>query len=134
MANMVDALENLHLDGIVGVTSLYSSGIAMAVFTADPGDAGSVVNEMTGNGYERKLLAGLFSAATGTDGTTSNTSIIDFVTATGDWPEATHIGFMKSDVEGTDDMIVRLPLVSPITILNTQVFSYAVGKCTVIAK
>ena len=131
MANMVDSFENDVLDGITGVTTLFSSGMALAVFTSDPTDTGSVANELSGGGYERKLLSGLFSAATGTDGSVSNTSIINFVTATGDWPEATHVGFMKSDVETTDDMIVWVALDAPITILDTKVFSFDVGDLTV---
>lgn len=133
MANMTDASEREVLDGYVGVTNLFSTGVALAIFSADPTDTGSVANELSGNGYERKLLTGLFSAATGTDGTTSNTLVIDFATATADWPTATHVGFMKSDVEGTDDMMVHLPLVSDITISGTQVFSFGVGKLTLTA-
>ena len=131
MSNMVDSFENDVLDGITGVTTLFSSGMALAAFTADPTDTGSVVNELSGNGYARKLLSTLFSSATGTAGSVSNTSIINFATATADWPQATHIGFMKSDVETTDDMIVVVALDAPITILNGQVFSFAVGDLTV---
>ena len=128
---MVDGFENDVLDGISGVTSLFSATMAVALFTADPTDTGSVTNEMSGNGYARKLLAGLFSTATGTAGSVSNTSQIDFATATGDWAEVTHVGFMKTATATTDDMIVVVPLDSAITILDTQVFSFAVGNLTV---
>jgi len=133
MSNMTNAMENQVLDGVTGVTSLFSSTMSMAAFTADPTDTGSVVNELSGNGYGRKLLSGLFSAATGTEGSVSNTSQIDFATATGNWVEITHVGYMESDVEGTDDMKVVVALDTPITILDTTVFSFEVGKATVIA-
>lgn len=133
MSNMVDGFENDVLDGISGVTALFSAGMALALFTADPTDVGLVTNELSGNGYERKLLSGLFSSATGTDGSVSNTSQIDFATATANWTEVTHVGFMKSDVETADDMIVWLPLASAITILDTQVFSFSIGNLTVTA-
>lgn len=131
MANMTDALELEILDGITGVTSLFSSTMALALFTAAPTDTGSVTNELTGNGYARKALTGLFSSATGTTGISSNTSVINFATATGDWSAVTHIGFMESDVETTSDMIVWVALDSSVTILDTQVFSFAIGDLTV---
>ncbi len=133
MANMTDALELKILDGITGVSSLLSSTMALAIFTASPTDTGSVANEMTGNGYERKLLSGLFSAAAGTDGESLNTAIVNFATATGDWPTATHIGFMETDVEFADDMVVWVALNSPILITDTQVFSFAIGNLSVTA-
>lgn len=131
MANMTDAMENQIVDGITGVTSLFSSTMSLALFTADPTNTGSVVNEYTGNGYARKPLTTLFSSASG--GTASNTSAVDFATATGDWAEITHYGFMLSDVETTDDMHVVGTLVTPITLLDTQVFSFAIGALTVTA-
>ena len=131
MSNMVDSFENDVLDGITGVTTLFSSGMALALFTADPTDTGSVVNELVGSGYARKLLSTLFSSATGTAGSVSNTAQIDFATATGDWVEATHIGFMKSDVETTADMIVVVALDVPHTNLNGKVFTFEIGDLTV---
>ena len=133
MSAMVDGFENDVLDGITGVTSLFSATMALALFTADPTDTGSVTNEYTGNGYARKALTGLFSAATGTAGSSANTSIINFATATGDWTAITHVGFMKTATATTDDMIVVVALDSAITILDTQVFSFAIGDLTVTA-
>lgn len=129
MANMVDAMENEIVDGVTGVTSLFSATMSLALFTADPTDTGSVTNEYTGNGYARKTLATHFGSASG--GTASNTSQIDFATATGDWTQITHIGFMESATATTDDMKVVVALDSPITILNTQTFSFAIGNLTV---
>ena len=77
MANMTDAFENTLLDAIAGVTTNLSTTMALALFTADPTDTGSVVNELSGDGYARKLLSGTFSSATGTTGTTTNTGVID---------------------------------------------------------
>ena len=134
MANMTNKFENDVLDGITGVTSLFSAGMSLALFTADPTDAGSVVNEMIGNGYERKLLSGLFPSATGTEGSVSNSSVIDFPTATAIWAEATHIGYMESDVEGADDMKVVVALDEPTIIQATKKFTLQVGQAIVTAK
>ena len=133
MANLTDAYENELLDGITGVTSLFSSTVHLALFTADPTDTGSVTNELTGGAYARKSLSGLFSAATGTAGSVSNTSVIDFTTATANWTEVTHIGFMESGTATTDDMMVWMELDLPITVLDTKKFSFAIGDLTVTA-
>ena len=134
MANMTDAMENEILDGLTGVSTMFSTTMALAIFTVSPTDTGSVINELSGNGYERKLLSGLFPAASGSTGSVANTSILDFATATGGaWTTATHVGIMESAVEGTDDMKVWLPLANPITIQDAQVFSYAIGKFVITA-
>ncbi len=133
MANLTNYGENKTLDGITGVTSMYSSTMALAFFTADPTDTGSVTNEYTSNGCARVLLSGLFSAATGTDGTSSNTSIVETATATANWTEITHVGFMESDTESTDDMVEHIALDNPFTVLDTKKFSFAIGDLTVTA-
>ncbi len=135
MANLVDGYENELLDGLTGITQLTTPAIVyLALFTADPTDTGSVASELTSTGYERKSLAGLFSAATGTAGSVSNTSEINFVSATEDWTTVTHVGFMESDVEATSDMMVWLALDASITILDTQTFTFGVGALTLVAE
>ena len=131
MANLTDVMENQLLDALTGVTTVLSTTMSIALFTADPTDTGSVTNEYTLNGSQRLLLSGLFSAATG--GTSANTSIITVATATSDWAAISHVGLMASDVEGTDDMKVWIELNSPITILSGQSFSFAIGDLTVTA-
>jgi len=134
MANLVDGYENELLDGLTGVAALTTpTTVYLALFTADPTDTGSVTNELSGSGYARQSIAGKFSAATGTAGSVSNTTAIDFATATGDWSQATHVGMMESDVETTDDMMVWIELNSAITILNGQTFSFAIGTLTITA-
>ena len=134
MANLTDRYENKLLDGFTGVVPLTTPAIIyLALFTADPTDAGSVVSELSGNGYARKSLAGLFPAASGTDGSVSNTSIVNFSTATADWAEVTHVGFMESGTATTDDMIIGKVLDFAITTLNTEVFSFAIGDLTITA-
>ena len=106
MANMVDTFENDVLDGIVGVTTIFSTTMSIACFTADPTDTGSVASEYTANGCARKLLSTLFSSATGTAGSVSNDATVDFATATGDWSAVTHFAYMKAGTEAVSDMMV----------------------------
>ena len=131
MANLTDSMENTLLDALTGVTTVLSSTMSICALTADPTDTGSVASEYTANGCARVLLSTLFSSATG--GTSSNTSAIDFPTATGDWTAITHVGLCASDTESTDDMKVWIALDSPITILSGQTFSFAIGDLTVTA-
>ena len=131
MANLVDAYEKKILDGLTGVTSLFTGTMYMALFTSDPTDSGGVGSELVGGGYARKSLAGLFPSASGAS--VANTSAIDFATATSNWAEVTHVGFMESGVATTDDMAIWLLLDTPITIQDTQVFSFAIAKLTITA-
>ena len=128
MANLTDGYENELNDGLTGVTPLTTpTTVYLALFTADPTDTGSVVNEVSGGSYARKSLAGLFSASTGTDGVTANTSLVTFATATANWGTITHVGYMKSGTATTDDMMVRSALDSPITINTDGIFEIAIG-------
>ncbi len=134
MANLVNAAENELLDGYTGVTQYQTPATTyLAAFTADPTETGSVAAEMSGNGYARKSLSGLFPAATGTGGSVSNDALVTFATATGDWSEATHMGVMESGTAATDDMIIRIPLDSNITITNGQALEFAIGDFTISA-
>lgn len=134
MANLTDSFENELLDGLTGVTPLTTpTTVYLALFTADPTDTGDVSSEYQLNSCARVALSGKFPAATGAAGLVANSVQIDFPTATGNWTTITHIGYMKSAIEGTDDMIIHAQLDSPITILNSQTFSFAIGTLTITA-
>ncbi len=134
MANMVDAYENKQLDGTTGISQYTSPATTyVALFTADPTDTGSVTNELTSGGYARTSLSGKFSAATGTDGSVANTTLIQFPAATEDWTTVTHAGIMESDVETTDDMMMVITLNESISILDTHTFDFAIGDLVITA-
>lgn len=132
MANLTDGYEIELLNGLTGETPLTTpTTVYLALFTADPTDTGSVTNELTGGAYARTALTGAFPTATGTAGTVANDVQIDFPTATADWSQVTHVGFMKAGTSAVADMMLWITLESPITILDTQVFSFSVGNLTV---
>ncbi len=132
MANLTNAAENEYLNGMTGHTQYTTPATTyLAIFETDPTETGSVAAELSGGGYNRLSLAGLFPEATGTAGSVTNDALVTFATATGDWNESEFVGVMKSGTPGTDDMILHIPLVSPITISNGQVFEYAIGKLTI---
>lgn len=133
MANMTDAFKNEILDGITGVTTLFSAGMYLALFTADPTDTGSVLNEVSGGSYARVALSGKFSAASGTGGTSANAASVVFPTATADWGTVTHVGFMKAGTAGVEDMVVHSALSVGVAITTGSVFQILAGDLTVTA-
>lgn len=132
MANMTDGMENELLDGITGVAQYTTPATTyLALFTADPTDAGSVANEVSGGGYARISLNGEFSGASG--GSISSSSDIEFPTATADWGTITHVGVMKSGTAGTDDMMVWMALDNPTEVNNGNIFKILSGDMTITA-
>ena len=103
----------------------------MALFSSDPTDEGLVVSELVGDGYARLALTGLFPATVGTEGIVANTSSIPFPTATADWIDVTHIGYMESGVSTTDDMMMAVPLLNTYTITNGTAFKLNVGTASI---
>lgn len=131
MANLTDRYEKKLTDGLTGVTPLTTpTTVYLALFTADPTETGAVTNEVSGTGYARVALTGKFSAST--DGSAANTTAITFAAAgAGGWGTITHVGFMESGVATTADMMMSKALVDSITIVETDVFEFLVGKLTV---
>lgn len=123
MASFTDSYERELLDKI-----LITDGNYLALFTSDPTDAGLVTGEVVGNGdYARIPLATYFTASSGTDGISANTSEIAFTQCAVDWGIVTHIGICKTGVKGTNDMILHgvLPIAIPCVI--GYIFKYNVG-------
>ena len=107
MANFTNFLENKLLDALTGVAPYtFPSNVYIALFTTDPTDAGIVTGEVSVSEYERKSLSGHFSTAVGTSGSSSNTSIISWITPTVPWGIVTHIGFMIGGTKGVSDMLL----------------------------
>ena len=132
MAGMTNALEKEIVDGLTGVTQYTTPATTyLALFTADPTDAGLVTNEVSGLNYERLSTAGLFS--TSTDGSSTTTAQIDFPEAgVGGWGDIGYIGLMKSGVEGTSDMILWGELTFIVTVNASDTFSILTGRLTIV--
>ena len=71
------------------------STIYVALFTSAPNDSGGGT-EVSGNGYARQSMA--FSAASG--GSISNSSSVEFPTATGSQGTITHVGLFDASSGG----------------------------------
>lgn len=124
MANLTDYYENKILNGLTGAQQLQTPmTIYLALFTSNPGETGDVAGELSGLGYERVEITSKFPLAVGS-GQVKNSADIVFPTATSNWPTATHIGLMESDIENASDMMAYSELEVPIQILTDQAFIF----------
>lgn len=73
------------VDLLTGNGSYVSPTLYLALFSADPGDSGSLASEIAGGGYARQSLAGKMGAADATTGLSLNTSTVTFPVATLPW-------------------------------------------------
>src|SRR4051794_26029028 len=102
--NLSDYAENKLLDHILGKTSLtMPATVRVALFTADPGEAGPGT-EVSGGSYARQALA--TSAASG--GAAANSGDIAFPVATADWGTVTHVAIL--DAASGGNLLWHAPL------------------------
>ncbi len=96
-------------------------GTYLALFTADPGEAGSLAAEVAGGSYAR-VLAEWNAAATDGGGATTKAMTADetMPTASADWGEITHFGFASASSAGT--LRWHAPLDVAKTILNGDTY------------
>lgn len=106
------------------------TSIYLALFTADPTETGSQTNEVANAfAYVRLDITSYFGADS--NGVLTNDTLIEMATATGLWGDITHIGLMDSGVHNGGNMIYTSALVAGITIDNTDVFDFKIGKLTI---
>lgn len=93
--NLTNAEERRLLDASL-------DGTYLALFTADPGEAGSLADEVAVGAYARVLVE-FNAAATDGGGVTTKAMTADetMATATADWGEVTHFGFASASSAGT---------------------------------
>jgi len=98
MAALSDYAENLLMNWMMTTDSVTRpTAWYVALYTAAPSDSGGGT-EVSGNGYSRQALT--VGTASGTGGTTSNTSNITFTAAGGNWGTITHIGIHDASSGG----------------------------------
>ena len=127
MASFTDYAENAILDHLFGQSGFTQPTLYLALFTADPTDAGVQTNELSNaNGYSRTELTSAMNSAAG--GWISNGTAITSELATADWATVTHIGLMDSATYGAGNMLVHGALDSSVTVLDTNSFAFDVGQ------
>jgi len=100
MAGLTRTLEQALLNhAFRNVTYTPPTTVYVGLFTATPTDT-TAGTEVSGNGYARQACT--FSAATATSPSTiTNSSAIEFPTATGSWGTVTHFGIFDAATNGT---------------------------------
>ena len=90
--NIVDA----YCEGILD-DDLKTATVYLALFDASPTDTGSLANECTGTDYARVEI----TFGDDADGRSiSNTAIVEFAVAGGDWGTLTHFGIADAAADG----------------------------------
>ena len=97
MAALSDYAENLILNWLMKDTGSAPSATYLALFTAAPSDSGGGT-EVSGNGYARQAVT--WDTASGTGGTTSNSTAETFTASGGDFGTVTHIGIFDAATSG----------------------------------
>ena len=97
MAALSDYAENLILNWLMKNTGSAPSATYLALFTAAPSDSGGGT-EVSGNGYARQAVT--WDTASGTGGTTSNSTAETFTASGGDFGTVTHIGIFDAATSG----------------------------------
>ena len=106
-------LANKILDHIFKNTALTQfANLYVGLSTSNPGDSGSLAGEPSGNGYNR-VLNNSWSVASG--GSSSNSAIITFPTATGSWGTVTHGFIADASTSGNVLLYGSLNSSTPVT-------------------
>ena len=119
MANASDYLE-VQLRAHLFRTASFAkpAAIYIALHTADPTDAGTGA-EVSGGAYarvQRNPLDANWTAASATDGATTNAADIVFPSPTANWGSVTHFSLWDAATAG--NMLAHGPLTTPRTINN----------------
>lgn len=105
---MSGTLTNAGAIRIISGGSIKSGATHVALYTADPGDAGSHANEVaTGTGYSRQAITWTSSGGL----TESNVYRISF-TASGSWGNVTHWALVTNGTRGSGLALMHGPLSS----------------------
>jgi len=108
-------LETEILDHVFGAAAYTApTTLYLALFTATPGETGGGT-EVSGNGYVRKAVA-----FTTSGNTTSNTSAVEYPTATGSFGTVTSVGVFDASTSG--NLMAFAALSSSKTIETGDVF------------
>ena len=125
MAAITDYLENKLLDHTLRNTA-YTPAVTIycGLYTTATADDGTGT-EVTGGSYARQSVA--FDAAAG--GSTANTSIVTYPTASAPWGTVTHNALNDASTSGNNLYHGALTASKPIG--TSDVYKYAAGAITV---
>lgn len=103
------------------------SAVYVGLFTADPTDAGTLTNEVSGGSYARQQITqanGSWNAPADASGKRriTNVNAVTFPTASANWGTITHAALI--DASSSGNMLIVIPLDASKTINNGDSFSF----------
>lgn len=122
-------LENKLLDHVLTSTSYTQPSRYIALFTADPGEAGSFTNEISTSGTAYARQAVTFAAAA--SGSSATNATVTFPTATANWGTVTHVAIVDGDTEGAGNVLFYGAVTTSKTIETGDTFQISSGNLTV---
>jgi hypothetical protein len=138
MANATDFFENRLIDQWFRGQAITVPGTLYAgLFKADPGESGSIAQEVAGGSYARVAIVSngtnwTAGADAGSAKRTSNGVAITFPSPTADWGTVSHWGLLDAATLGTGNIIVYGALSAARTILTgDNPPSFAIGSLTI---
>lgn len=114
MANLTNYAQKKLLDLTIHGTAFSMPETWLALFTASPGETGSLAAELSGGGYDRVALEGaspdiakMAATVLGT-GICANDEAITFASPSSDWPAVTYCGVIDAATAG--NVLLYFPL------------------------
>lgn len=124
-----DYCERKWLDLVLSGTAFAQPDIYLALFTADPGEAGSLANEVSGTGYNRIACAN-WSAPSGR--AIGNSDTVIFPTAgAGGWNTVTHVGIMDGATPGAGNLLARIQITVAKTVAAGETPQFAATQIAI---
>jgi hypothetical protein len=117
-------LENKLIEHVLRHVSYTSpSTVYLALFTANPGEAGDQTNEVSAGEYARQSIT--FGAAA--DGICLNTLDVTFPVAASDWGTITHLAILDAATAG-NMLFYGAASGTPIHITSTNIYKVLAGN------
>lgn len=127
MSNVTNYLEERLLKHSVGLASYTMPTTYLALFTANPGETGSLAAEVSGGSYERKSWTPSWNAGSSR---IENSALVRW----DGMPAATvtHVGIMDGDTEGAGNMLWYGALASSVAVSAGNSFEIPAASLTVV--
>lgn len=126
MSALSDHAEKLVLDWLMTTGSATRpTAWFVALYTAAPDDSGGGT-EVSGSGYSRKAAS--FNAASTPGGTTSNSAVVSWTAAGGNYGTVTHVGIFDASTAG--NLLWQGSLSTPKTVNDGDTIQFSAGNLT----
>jgi hypothetical protein len=129
MAAASNYLENKILDHVLTATAFTQPSRFIALFTGNPGEAGSFTDEIgtSGTAYARQAVT--FGSAA--SGEISTNATVTFPTATANWGTITHVAIVDSNTQGAGNVLFYGAVTTSKLIETGDTFQISQGNLTI---